>query len=484
MKIGLFIVAPILAFLTACSTTPPPKPIGPLPSPDQLAWHEDDVTMFVHFGMNTFTGLGTGHGDENPDTFNPTNLDCKQWAKVAKETGFKGMILVAKHHDGFCLWPTATTKHSVKYSKWENGKGDVVRNLSNACKEEGIKFGVYCSPWDRSQKNYNTNKKAYTAFYRKQLTELLSNYGPIYEMWFDGNRAMIDDWSSIIKVVRTLQPHAIIKQGPRIKPITEDARWVGNEFALAPLNNWNVYPAPDQNSTEKRVWFPVECDPKTMSMWFWVDEDPTPLEEMLNNYYTSVGRGSVLLFNVPPNKEGRFSDAWVAHLKEFHNALNTIFKTDLAQTATITATNERSSEFSAEKAIDNDLQTYWASEDGVTTATLTLTWEKPVTFNVIRMEEQIALGQRIAKYKLESWDATTSKWKTLNQGFTIGRRKLDRVPLCKTTRLRLTILKARACPTIRTLGVYHDTLSPKKYFTPALANFECDPKHRHRKAKK
>jgi len=189
-----FVVGIGLSFLTACAT--PPKPLAPLPSSDQLAWHEDDLTLFVHFGMNTFTGRSTGLGTEDPHLFNPSKLDCQQWARTAKAAGFKGMILTAKHHDGFCLWPTETTKHSIASSTWRDGKGDVVRDLSEACKAEGIRMGVYCSPWDRSQKNYNADKQAYTKFYRQQLTELLSNYGDIYEMWFDGNRAMIDDWDS------------------------------------------------------------------------------------------------------------------------------------------------------------------------------------------------------------------------------------------------------------------------------------------------
>jgi alpha-L-fucosidase len=461
----------------------PPRPLEPVPSADQLAWHEEDLTLFIHFGVNTFTGLGTGLGDENPDIFNPLRLNCRQWVRAAKDAGFKGMILTAKHHDGFCLWPTSTTEHSVKSSSWRGGKGDVVRELADACRREGIKLGIYCSPWDRSQKNYNTDKKEYTEFYRRQLTELLSNYGDIYEMWFDGNRAMIEDWSSVIRVVRELQPHVIIKQGPRVQPITEDVRWVGNELALAPLENWAVYPPPSGEEDRERVWFPVECDPKTMSKWFWVDEEPTPLAEMLDNYYTSVGRGSILLFNVPPTPDGLFSDAWVLRLKEFRAALDSIFSVNIAVGADVAASNVRanSSVYGADAALDDDPLTYWATDDGICSAALTVEWDKEVEFNVIRMEEMIALGQRVSKYKVEIWNSSHDRWDVVSRQTTIGRRKLDRIPKVKTSKVRLTILEARACPTIRIFGVYLDSVSPKNYFKPEFANRECDPKHRHRR---
>ncbi|MEE9367332.1 MAG: alpha-L-fucosidase [Pontiella sp.] len=459
------------------------RPLAPVPSSDQLVWHEDDLTLFIHFGVNTFTGLGTGHGDENPDIFNPVKLDCYQWARTAKAAGFKGMILTAKHHDGFCIWPTATTKHSVQSSAWCDGQGDVVGALAAACKHEGIKLGIYCSPWDRSQKNYNTDKKEYTKFYRQQLAELLTNYGDIYEMWFDGNRAMIEDWDSIIQLVRKLQPHAIIKQGPRIQPVTEDVRWVGNELALAPLANWNVYPPPGETSKYPRVWFPVECDPKTMRSWFWVDDEPTPLAEMLDNYYTSVGRGSILLFNVPPNTDGLFSDAWVARLLAFRTALDSIFAKDLTIGATASASQVRgnSAEFGADKTLDHNSKTYWITDDGEHSASLTIDFGKEVEFNVVRIEEMIALGQRVSKYRVDVWNGSMSRWDLVHEGTTIGRRKLDRLPKTKTSKVRLTLLESRACPAIRSFGIHLDSVSPPEHFLPSFAHREVDPRNRHRK---
>src|SRR5215469_17971155 len=361
-----------------------PRPLEPIPSPAQLAWQEDELTLFTHFGMNTFTGRSTGLGNEDPKFFDPTNLDCNQWVRVARECGFKGIILTAKHHDGFCLWPTATTKHSVASSDWKGGKGDVVRELANACKAGGVKLGIYCSPWDRSVNNYDSDKPAYAKYYEQQLTELLSNYGPVYEMWFDGNKADVAEWPDIIGLVRKLQPNAVIKQGPRLEPIREDIRWVGNEMACAKLANWSVYPPPDANA-EKRIWFPVECDTMMIGHWFWDGTLAKDLPTLLNYYYTSVGRNSILLLNVAPDKRGRFSDESVKRLHEFHDALQRIFGWDIAAGKTTTASNVRGNDptFGADKAVDADKNTYWATDDGVTNATLEVDLGGEQQFNVV-----------------------------------------------------------------------------------------------------
>jgi alpha-L-fucosidase len=444
-----------LPFLPAFAQAP--KPLLPVPTPSQLAWQEDELTMFVHFGMNTFTGRSTGLGTEDPALFNPTDLDCAQWARVAKETGFKGIILTAKHHDGFCLWPTATTEHSVKHSPWKNGRGDVVRELAGATRSAGIKLGIYCSPWDRNQPIYDTDKPAYSAFYRRQLSELLSNYGPVYEMWFDGNRADVGSWPDVIDLVRRLQPRAVIKQGPRLTPIREDIRWVGNPRAEAPVTNWSVYPAPASPGSDKAIWFPVECDIPMVGNWFWNDKPPLPLSRLLEIYYTSVGRNSILLLNVAPDRRGRFSDESVARLREFRAALDKIFATDLALKRPVKATSERPG-FTASKAVDDDRATYWATADGVTQASLEIDLGAPREFNVVKLEEMIAVGQRVAEYKLEAF--SSGEWKQIAQGTTIGYRKLDRFPKVAASKLRLSILNALVPPTIRTVGIYLDTVSP------------------------
>jgi alpha-L-fucosidase len=457
----------------------PPKPLEPLPSPAQLAWQEDELTLFAHFGVNTFTGRSTGLGNEDPKLFNPTSLDCSQWVRVAKETGFKGIILTAKHHDGFCLWPTATTSHSVKSSTWKDGKGDVVRELADACKAGGIKLGIYCSPWDRNVTNYDSDKPAYAKYYRQQLSELLSNYGPVYEMWFDGNKANVADWSDVINLVRKLQPNTVIKQGPRLDSILEDVRWVGNEQACAPLANWSVYPAPDSRAPGSDAqWFPDECDTMMIGHWFWDGTQPRDLATLLNYYYTSVGRNSILLLNVAPDKRGLFSEDSVKRLHEFHDALGKIFGTDFAAGKTAVASNVRGNDsaFGADKALDENKDTYWATDDGVKNATLEVDLGGEQEFNVIRLEEMITLGQRVAEYKIEAWNDEAKDWKELNHGYTIGYRKLDRFPKVKSSKIRLTILQARACPTIKSFGVHLDTISPEESFEPAQANMEIKPK--------
>jgi alpha-L-fucosidase len=465
----------------AAKAAEPPAPLGPLPSPAQLAWQEDELTLFTHFGMNTFTGRSTGLGNEDPNLFDPTDLDCHQWVQVAQECGFKGIILTAKHHDGFCLWPTATTGHSVKSSAWKNGKGDVVRELADACKAGGIKLGIYCSPWDRNVTNYDSDKPAYAKYYREQLSELLSNYGPVYEMWFDGNKANVADWPNIIGLVRKLQPNTVIKQGPRLEPILEDVRWVGNELACAPLANWSVYPAPTSQlsagNSPPEKWFPVECDTMMVGHWFWDGTPPKDLPTLLNYYYTSVGRNSILLLNVAPDKRGKFSDDSVKRLHEFHDALQKIFGTDFAAGKTAVASNVRGQDpaFGADKALDGDKNTYWATDDGVTNATLEVDLGGEQEFNVIRLEEMITLGQRVAEYKIEAWNDAAKGWKELNHGFTIGYRKLDRFPKVKSSKVRLTILQARACPAIKSFGVHLDTISPPEFFEPDKANLEVKP---------
>jgi alpha-L-fucosidase len=468
-----------LSIAGSLNAAEPPKPLEPVPSPAQLAWQEDELTLFAHFGMNTFTGRGTGLGNEDPKLFNPTALDCNQWVQVAKECGFKGIILTAKHHDGFCLWPTATTSHSVKSSTWKDGKGDVVRELADACKAGGIKLGIYCSPWDRSVTNYDSDPSAYAKYYHQQLTELLSNYGPVYEMWFDGNKAKVADWPNIIGVVRKLQPSAVIKQGPRLDPILEDVRWVGNEQACAMLANWSVYPAPGSvGGSQPAQWFPVECDTMMIGHWFWDGTPPKDLATLLNFYYTSVGRNSILLLNVAPDKRGQFSEESVKRLHEFHDALQKIFGTDFAAKKSAVASNVRGKDgaFGADKALDGDKNSYWATDDGVTTATLEVDLGGEQEFNVVRLEEMLTLGQRVAEYKIEAWIDGSKSWQELNHGFTIGYRKLDRFPAVKASKVRLTILQARACPAIKSFGVHLDTISPAESFQPDKANMEVKPK--------
>jgi alpha-L-fucosidase len=463
----------VLISIFSAQAAAPPQPLEPVPSANQLAWIDNELTLFTHFGMNTFTGRGTGLGSEDPKLFYPTNLDCAQWVRVARECGFKGIILTAKHHDGFCLWPTATTAHSVASSDWKGGKGDVVRELADACKAGGVKLGIYCSPYDKSVASYDSDKPAYAKYYHQQLTELLSNYGPVFEMWFDGNKANVADWGNIIAVVRQLQPDAVIKQGPVVEPIREDVRWVGNELACAPLENWSVYPTPAVQAVTFNSlpgqWLPLECDTMMNGHWFWDTNAARNLATMLNFYYYSVGRNSMLILNVAPNPDGKFSDECVAGLQEFHAALQKIFGTDFARGQKAAASNVRGGDkqFGADKAVDGDAKTYWATDDGVTNASLEVDLGGEKTFNVVRTEEMISLGQRVIKYKVEALIGVS--WQEICSGTTIGHRKLDRFPSVTASKVRLTILASRACPVISGLGIHYDSVSPPESFEPAIA---------------
>ena len=474
--------SPLIAFCLAAafSGTGPfaaaadwPAPVLPLPTSAQVAWQENELTLFVHFGMNTFTGRSVGLGTEDPILFSPSDLDCNQWARVARECGFKEIILTAKHADGFCLWPTATTAHSVRSSPWRDGRGDVVRDLANACRAEGLKLGIYCSPWDRSQPSYDQDPAAYSRLYQAQLTELLTHYGPIAEMWFDGNQARVADWPAVIALVRKLQPGAIIKQGPKLAPIREDVRGVGNENALAPLSSWSVYPAPGQPSATPRIWFPTESDTMMIGHWFWDGTPSKDLATLLDCYYTSVGRNSALLLNVAPDPSGRFSAASVQRLREFHAALERIFRTDYAAGRPATATNVRGHDaaFGPDRAVDRRPRTAWATDEGVTSAALEVDLGRPVLFNVVRIEEMIRLGQRVEEYQVEAWH--DGVWRIVDHGTTIGLRKLDRIPGVVASRVRLTILRSRACPVIRSFGLHLDTVSPPGSFLPAHADAEA-----------
>jgi len=270
------------------------------PTPQQLAWQESELTMFLHFGINTFTDREWGDGKEDPKLFNPIELDARQWVQVAKDAGFKYMILTAKHHDGFCLWPSEYTEHSVKNSPWRAGKGDVVRELADACQEAGMKMGIYLSPWDRHEQTYG-DSPVYNQYFRNQLTELLTNYGEISEVWFDGacgegpnGRRQEYDWQSYYEVIRKLQPNAVIAIcGP-------DIRWVGNEDGVARETEWSVQDANPviHKDIEGKVWYPAECDVSIRPGWFWhksQDDKVKSLEHLLDIYYKSVGRNRTLL---------------------------------------------------------------------------------------------------------------------------------------------------------------------------------------------
>ncbi len=470
---GLLLLAAATGAL-AQQQVPPPRPLLPLPTARQLDWQRDELRLFIHFGPNTFTDREWGTGEESPALFNPTGLDTRQWARVAKEAGFKTLILTAKHHDGFALWPSLYTHHSVAGSPWQNGQGDVVRAFVDAARAESLKVGLYLSPWDRHEPSYG-DEAAYNAFYLGQLRELLTGYGPLAEVWFDGAkgenaRAMNYDFDAFWALVRQLQPSAVLfsDAGP-------DVRWIGNERGFAGETNWSTLDRTkvgvgmagigDYLNTGERgaaSWVPGECDVSIRPGWFYhAAEQPRSVEALVEIYFKSVGRNCVLLLNVPPTPEGRFAEADVARLRAFRAALDALFAHNLAGGAVATASGTRggAAAYAPAQVLDGDLSTYWAVDDGAEAVWLELAFDAPVTFSVIRLQEPVQMGQRVAAYRVEAWQ--DGAWQTISRGTTIGHKKLDRLDAPVTTaRVRLVIESALAVPLLAEVGLYHPPARP------------------------
>jgi alpha-L-fucosidase len=444
-----------------------------VPTPQQLAWQEMELICFTHFGMNTFTGRGWGEGDEDPKLFNPTAFDADQWVAACKVAGMKLLILTCKHHDGFCLWPSKYTEHCVKHSPWRDGKGDAVKEVSDACRRGGIKFGVYLSPWDRHEKTYGTD--AYNEHYKNQLRELLTNYGDIAEVWWDGacgegpnGKKQVYDFDGYLKVVRELQPNALTAiVGP-------DIRWVGNEDGLARESEWSVVTrggylfssAPfdsrkDLPGGTSLAWHPAECDVSIRPEWFYIPGDDTKvksLDHLLDIYYRSVGRNAVLLLNVPPDQRGLFHENDIARLKEWRAAIDGTFKTNLAKGKPAKASSAAAGH-AAGMATDGDGATYWTAADGQTQASLEIDLGQPVAFDRAMLQEMISTGQRVEQFTLEAWDGQA--WKEFAKATTIGYKRLLKFPLTTTSKVRLTIADARDCPTIREFGLFKASAQDK-----------------------
>jgi len=440
------------------------------PTPRQLAWQELEFHAFVHFGVNTFTDREWGDGTEDPRIFNPTELDARQWVRVFKNAGMKQVVMSAKHHDGFCLWPSKYTEHSVKNSPWRGGKGDLVREVAEACREAGLKLGIYLSPWDRHEPSYGDSPR-YNEHYKSQLTELLTNYGPIHEVWFDGacgegpdGKKQVYDWEGYISVIRRLQPEAVIfsDAGP-------DIRWVGNERGFAGATNWSTlrrgefYPGTPkykqltEGHEEGTHWVPAECDVSIRPGWFYhasQDDQVKSLERLLDIYYKSVGRNGVLLLNVPPDRRGLIHENDTARLAEFRAVIDETFRHNLATGQAATADNVRANQpqYGANRTLDGDYRTYWTTDAGVHSAMLTVELGKPVTFDRAMIQEATTLGQRVRSFAIKVWDG--HRWQTIAEGTTIGYKRLLRFDPVTASRVRLTIRDARACPAIGEFGLF------------------------------
>lgn len=464
-----YLCALLILLLTVPTLTavgpPAPPPVTPVPSPAQLAWQELEYYGFIHFGMNTFTNHEWGEGRADPNLFQPTALDTRQWARVARAAGMKGLIITAKHHDGFCLWPSQTTSYSVKSSSWRDGQGDILRDLSAACRAEGLKFGVYLSPWDRNHQLYGTPR--YNRVFREQWREILTGYGEIFESWLDGandhQKRMVYDFGGFFATIKALQPRTIIfsDAGP-------DIRWVGNEKGFAGETNWSLrdnegsFPgfadekALNTGDEDGTVWLPAECDVSIRPGWFYHAEEDGRLksvEQLMEIYYGSVGRNANLLLNIGVDRRGLVNENDERRLMEFRMAREEAFRKRLPVTR-ISASNVRGRQrrFGPEMAIDEGRGTFWTTDDGITEASLELELGGEQECGKILIQEEIALGQRVKRFALERW--TGQGWENVFRQTTIGYKRIVRFPPVRATKLRLTIEAARAAPVISNLELY------------------------------
>jgi alpha-L-fucosidase len=473
---------PAFAVLLSCTkeTVAPPTAIQPVPSAAQLRWHEMETNAFIHFTINTFTDKEWGYGDESPSLFNPSNTDVDGMIAILKETGFKGVILTTKHHDGFCLWPSKYTDHSIAKSPYKNGKGDLVREVSDACKKHGLKFGIYLSPWDRNRADYGT--PSYVEYYRQQLRELFTHYGPVFEMWFDGanggdgyyggarekraiNGATYYDWPNTLKMVREFEPEVIFfsDAGPGV-------RWVGNEKGIAGETNWNNI-TPDTlfagkggiesllttGSEDGTHWIPAETDVSIRPGWFYHQREDSLVksaDELFDIYITSVGRGSTLLLNIPPDRNGKFHSNDVTALKQWRGMLDSTFKNNWAGKAKVSASAYRgeSKDFAADNVIDGNKETYWSTDDDVTNGSIEFDLGETKTISFLILQEYIQLGQRVKSFTVEIWK--DNAWQKITEGTTIGYKRILKFDPVQTALIRVSIMEAKACPAISNIEIY------------------------------
>jgi len=455
------------------------------PSDRQLRWQQLELTAFFHFGINTFTNKQWGDGKEDIRQFNPTQLDAGQWVKTMKDAGFKQVIITAKHHDGFCLWPTRYTEHCIRNTPYKNGKGDIVKEVADACKKYGVGFGIYLSPWDRNSPYYGDSVK-YNDYFVHQLTELLTNYGRVDEVWFDGangegpnGKKQWYDFDRWYKLIRSLQPQAVIaNMGP-------DVRWVGTESGVGRETEWSVLPVSansqkkiaaasqkdvmsrpellssykdnDMGSRDKLInakaliWYPAETDVSIRPGWFY---DPTQdnkvksPQKLMDIYFTSVGRNSVLLLNVPPDKRGLIADSDIHTLRIWKKNFDATFSNNLAVGATITCANGKNMKYLP----SGNLSTFFITKGIDTTCTIVFDLKHPASFDVLALQENITVGQRVEKFTAEYFE--NGEWKKFAAGTTVGYKRLIKFDLISTRKVRLTIESSRLNPTLSQFGLY------------------------------
>ena len=477
----MLLLSVLLLSVGSWSRVREPKPCGPVPTERQLRWHDMEMYAFIHFTTTTYRDIEWGYGDAEPDEFCPDSLDCDQWMSTLKAAGMKGVIITAKHHDGFCLWPSRFTDYSVKASRWRNGKGDVVGEVAKAARKHGLKLGVYLSPWDRHDLRYGSPE--YVDYFRAQVRELLTGYGPIFEVWQDGanggdgyyggarERRVIDKttyygWDVTDSLIRRLQPQAVIfsDDGP-------DVRWCGNENGSVGETNWcsiTRFGAPEGNERFRWLgqgeengpdWIPAEVDVSIRPGWFYHkredDKVKTP-EQLMDIYYNSVGRGANLILNVPPMPSGKLHPTDVASLIAFGQKLKSEFSRPLCSKHTrVEASNVRGRlrRFGAARATDGNPHTYWATDDSVRQAVITIHLEEPQEVCRLSLSEPLKLGQRINGWRVEARQVD-GNWVTVGEGTTIGHKRLLRFDKVRTREVRLTITDSKDCPCISEVQLY------------------------------
>ncbi len=479
MKIRLMFGMAFTLVLSSCHHYLPqvePKPVYPVPNQRQLAWHDMEMYAFIHFSINTFTDKEWGYGDERPELFNPSEFNAEQWAVELKNAGMQGIILTAKHHDGFCLWPSKFTEHSVKNSPYKNGNGDIVREVVEACRKYNLKVGIYLSPWDRNHPDYGT--EAYIQYYRNQLKELVMEYGPFFEIWLDGANGgdgwyggrdttiTIDgrtyyDWPITISLIRSLMPNVLFfsDAGP-------DIRWVGNENGRIGETNWNFLSIDTlyagqaginellyTGSEDGKKWVGAEADVSIRPGWFYHPGENSKVksaEELFDIYLTSVGRGGNLLLNIPPDRRGLLHEADVEQLRAFGALLKSRFSNNLAKRAKMYIPGMEKGRIDIKTVTDGDRSTYWAAQEASSVVELQLNKKQPIHY--ISLMENIALGQRVRAFEIEAM--IDGRWTRIGVGTTIGHKRILSINPVSTDLIRIHFMECRAPVVLAEIGVY------------------------------
>lgn len=489
-KLYITLIGLLLIVSISCkekSSVAPPDPYGVLPTDRQLKWQELEMIGLIHFGLNTFTDQEWGYGDVAPEKFNPSDFDADQIVSAAKSAGLKGLILVAKHHDGFCLWPTETTDYNISHSPWKDGEGDMVKEFEEATRKQGLEFGVYCSPWDRNNEHYGTDE--YLEIYREQLKELYTDYGDLFEAWFDGanggdgyyggadeerkiDKDVYYDWDSTWTIVRELQPQAVI-----FSDAGWDVRWVGNEDGYSADTTWQTFtpkgidgsePAPGNveyedspiGTRDGEYWMPAENDAPLRPGWFYhADEEnkekkPNKLFDM---YVHSVGRSANLNLGLAPDTTGQMSQQDVKTLKEFGDIIDDVFAENLLKNAALKASNVRGDakeDYGVENLLDGDRYTYWATDDDVHDPELTIEFDEEQKFDLIQLRENIKLGQRITSVAVDQWQ--NDDWEEIATATGIGSNRLIELdePIT-TSKIRMRVTDAPVGIALSEVGVFN-----------------------------